>query len=473
MKILFLNRFFYPDHSATSQMLSDLAFFLSKHGHDVIVITSRLRYAEPRDQLPSFEKINGVAIYRVWTSSFGRHFLPGRTIDYLTFYLSAVWRLWRLADTNSVVVAKTDPPLVSVVAKFVVGVRKGYLVNWLQDLFPEVAIALRVRGFEGWLGRQLVKVRNSSLNHADMNVVIGDRMRDKLIREGIAPNKIQVIHNWADGMMITPMGNEGESSEALGVRSEGENSEELRVRSESEGEDSEALRVRSEGESSEVLKVRSERESSERSGVRSKQGKSEENPLRREWGLEGKFVVGYSGNLGRAHEFETIIDAAEKLNNDKEIVFLFVGSGAQVELVKQEGRIRKLGNLMFKPYQPREMLNQSLGLPDVHLVVLRPEMEGLIVPSKFYGIAAAGKPTLFIGNTKGEIAEIIKKHDAGLSIVPGDSDTLATSIRLLRKDPDKLGKMGTNARKAYDAEFDMDMSLEKWEETLKGLSCED
>ncbi len=399
-------------------MLSDLAFFLSKHGHDVIVITSRLRYADPQDQLPSFEKINGVAIHRVWTSSFGRHFLPGRAIDYFTFYLSAAWRLWRLADKNSVVVAKTDPPLISVVAWFVVGVRKGYLVNWLQDLFPEVAMALQIRGFEGWLGRWLVKIRNSSLNHANMNVAIGDKMRDKLVCEGIAPNKIHVIPNWANGSLIKPVVNEGVSNEALGVR-------------------------------------------------------SEDNPLLKEWGLEGKFIVGYSGNLGRAHEFKTIIDAAEKLNNDKDIVFLFIGGGAQVELVKQEGRKRNLDNLMFMPYQPRQMLNQSLGLPDAHLVVLRPEMEGFIVPSKFYGIAAAGKPTLFIGDTKGEIAVIIKKYEAGLSIVPGDSDTLATSIRLLRKDPDKSGKMSINARKAYDVEFDMDKSLEKWEEVLKGLSCED
>ena len=392
-------------------MLTDLAFFLSEHRHEVYVITSRLRYADPKDQLSAFENVNGINVYRVWTSRFGRHFLLGRAIDYFTFYLSAAWRLWRLVDSETIVVAKTDPPLISVIGKYVVSLRRGQLVNWLQDLFPEVAIALQVKGFRGWFGRWLIKVRNSSLNHAAINMMIGERMRDKLISEGIASSKIRVIHNWADGNAIKP------------VRSEG-------------------LRVR-----------------------------SEENPLHREWGLEGKFVVGYSGNLGRAHEFKTIIDAAEKLKNEKDIVFLFIGGGAQVELVKEEGKRRGLDNLLFKPYQPRDMLNQSLGLPDIHLVVLRPEMEGLIVPSKFYGIAAAGKPTLFIGSTKGEIAEILRKSESGMSVETGDSGSLASYIKGLKNNPDRQNRLGLNARKVFEKEFNMHIALEKCEKALLEVSC--
>ena len=399
MKLILLNRFFYPDHSATSQILSDLAFFLSKQKHEVTVITSRLRYDDLQDHLPPFEKIHGVTVYRVWTSRFGRHFLPGRAIDYFTFYLSAAWCLFRVADKNSIVIAKTDPPLISVVAGFIVGVRKTSFVNWLQDLFPEVAIALNVRGFGGLLGKWLVKIRNSSLNHADMNIVIGERMRERLISEGVETSKIQVIHNWADGTAIKPITNEN-------------------------------------------------------------------NSLREEWGLEGKFVIGYSGNLGRAHEFKTIIDAAEKLKEEGDIVFLLIGGGAQVELVKEEARKQNLNNLIFKPYQPREMLNQSLGLPDVHLVVLRPEMEGLIVPSKFYGIAAAGKPTLFIGDTQGEIAEILRSSEAGMSVGSGDGETLATNIRELKNEPDKVNFLGANARKVFEKEVDIKIALEKWKNTF-------
>ena len=135
------------------------------------VITSRLRYDAPKARLAAFENCRGVEVHRVWTSRFGRHFLPGRGIDYLAFYLSAFWRLLRLARSGDVIVAKTDPPLISVVAGWVVRIRKARLVNWLQDLFPEVAMALNMRGFRGSLGCWLVRLRNASLNRARINVV--------------------------------------------------------------------------------------------------------------------------------------------------------------------------------------------------------------------------------------------------------------------------------------------------------------
>ena len=105
MKLIFLNRFFHPDHSATSQMLSDLAIALAKGGRTVAVIASRQRYDKPMDALPAREAIDGVAIYRVWTSRFGRASLIGRAVDYATFYLAAAWRLWRLAGPGDVVIA--------------------------------------------------------------------------------------------------------------------------------------------------------------------------------------------------------------------------------------------------------------------------------------------------------------------------------------------------------------------------------
>jgi len=137
------------------------------------------------------------------------------------------------------------------------------------------------------------------------------------------------------------------------------------------------------------------------------------NALRREWGLDGRFVVGYSGNLGRAHEFATFFGAAERLCGRQDVVFLFIAAGAQREQVDEEVGRRGLGNVLFKPYQPWERLHESLSAADVHLVSLNAALEGLIVPSKFYGIAAAGRPTLFVGNTDGEIARLLREGDCG------------------------------------------------------------
>jgi len=151
-KLIFVNRFFFPDHSATSQMVSDLAFALAAAGFDVQVVTSRLRYDDPAAELPGREAIAGVQVHRVRTTRFGRHLLPGRALDYLTFYLSAAWRLFRLLRRGDVVVAKTDPPLISVPVGWVAGLRGARLVNWLQDLFPEVAAALGIRLARGTAG---------------------------------------------------------------------------------------------------------------------------------------------------------------------------------------------------------------------------------------------------------------------------------------------------------------------------------
>ena len=144
MRIIFLNRYFFPDHSATSQMLSELAFYLAESGHSVAVITSRQRYDDAAALLPASERIRGVEVHRVRTTRFGRAHLPGRAADYASFYLTAGWRLWRLARGRDVIVAKTDPPLIAVVAWLIARLRGATLVNWLQDVFPEVAERLRL-----------------------------------------------------------------------------------------------------------------------------------------------------------------------------------------------------------------------------------------------------------------------------------------------------------------------------------------
>ena len=144
-RVVFVNRYFHPDHSATSQMLSDLAFHLAARGWDVEVVTSRQRYDDARRSLPSRETVRGVDVRRVWSTRFGRGFLPGRALDYATFYVSAFFALLRRGGRDTTIVALTDPPLISVVAALAAMLRGATLINWTQDLFPEVAEALGMR----------------------------------------------------------------------------------------------------------------------------------------------------------------------------------------------------------------------------------------------------------------------------------------------------------------------------------------
>ena len=201
-----MNRFFYPDHSATSELLSDLAFTLSRRGLEVAVITSRLRYDEPDRLLPPHESIDGVEVWRTWTTRQGRQLLLGRLLDYASFYLAAGWRLWRVTRRGNVVVSKTDPPLLSVVAACITWLRGAKLINWHQDIFPELAEALDFGGPIGRAGFALLRLpRNWSLRRARFNVVVGNTMAERMRQFGVPAESIRQISNWADGERIRPI----------------------------------------------------------------------------------------------------------------------------------------------------------------------------------------------------------------------------------------------------------------------------
>lgn len=399
MRVTFVNRYFHPDHSATAQLLSDLAFALAARGDAVTVVTSGQIYDDPSAQLPARETVRGVGIVRVGGTRFGRGSLAGRASDYASFVLGARRALKRLVEPGDVVVCKTDPPLLGAFLGRTIRARGGLLVQWLQDLFPEVAAALGV-------GRRLPmahllfqRQRDASLRRSAAIVAIGERMRTKVLVRGAPPAATHVISNWTDCRAIAPVAPEA-------------------------------------------------------------------NALRREWGLDGKFVVGYSGNLGRVHQLDGLLEAASLLADRREIVFLFVGAGVQREYLAHEARIRGLVNMQFKPYQPRENLAQSLSVPDVHVVSLRPALEGLVVPSKVYGAMAAGRAVLNLGAPDGEVAELVARCACGVTCDAGDGVAIAAAISRLCAERDETRAMGARAR-AASVELDREVAIGAWVAVLE------
>jgi colanic acid biosynthesis glycosyl transferase WcaI len=195
-----------------------------------------------------------------------------------------------------------------------------------------------------------------------------------------------------------------------------------------------------------------------------------ENPLRQAWGLQGKFVCGYSGNLGRAHEFDTVLAAAELLRDNPRIVFLMIGGGKRFDELARAVKERALASsFRFMPYQERKMLSRSLGAPDLHWLSLKPELEGLIVPSKFYGIAAAGKPMIVIADRNGELAQLVQEHGCGVVIEPGDAGALVGALWRLSNEPGTITEMGIRARKMLDAHFTRQKAFERWYSLLDQL----
>jgi colanic acid biosynthesis glycosyl transferase WcaI len=199
----------------------------------------------------------------------------------------------------------------------------------------------------------------------------------------------------------------------------------------------------------------------------------EENLLRREWQLDGKFVIAYSGNLGRSHEFDTVLAAAEILRDEPRLIFLFIGAGTKLrELVTRVSERSLDARFRFLPYQDRAVLRHSLGAADMHLVSLKPELEGLIVPSKFYGIAAAGRATIAITAMEGEIARLVRRHECGIVVEPGQGAMLAEILRNLMNDRDRVEAMGQRARAMLEKHFARRRAFARWHDIIEGITTE-
>jgi glycosyltransferase involved in cell wall biosynthesis len=398
-KVLFVNRYFYPDQSATSQLLTDLSRALSEARFEVHVICSRQCYDDPSAHLPSKESIGSIEVHRIWTSRFGRDRLLGRALDYATFYCTSWFAMLRLLQKGDTVIAETDPPLMSIVAMLAAKLKGARLINWLQDIFPEVATSLGANPLPPPLDALLRRWRNASLRFARINIVLGERMCDQLRNLGIPAQRIQIIENWAERDRAIPTPVRGS-----------------------------ALRLR--------------------------------------LGLGDKFVVGYSGNLGRAHEFMTLLRAAESLRTQADMVFLMIGGGSGMAQLAEAVQARDLRNFLFLPYQPRDALADALAAADVHWVSLLPALEGFIVPSKFYGILAAARPVIFIGDLDGELAREIKSSGCGATVAVADVAELTRLLGAWKSDSIARDDMGQLGYRRYREHYCAQRAFEQWIEIL-------
>jgi colanic acid biosynthesis glycosyl transferase WcaI len=194
--------------------------------------------------------------------------------------------------------------------------------------------------------------------------------------------------------------------------------------------------------------------------------------LRAEWGLGDRFIVEYSGNMGRAHEFDTILGAAQRLRDESDVVFVFVGDGHALAAIRARTADLALPNVVIKPPQPRARLAEVLGLGDVHLISLQPALEGLVVPSKYYGILAAGRPVLYVGDRDADLAREVVNCQCGHVVAPGEANELAAYIRDLRDDDARRQRMGECARALLDARYTQRMALRRWSELISALAPE-
>jgi glycosyltransferase involved in cell wall biosynthesis len=173
-----------------------------------------------------------------------------------------------------------------------------------------------------------------------------------------------------------------------------------------------------------------------------------DNAFAREHGLHDRFVLMHSGNVGMSQNLDVLVAAAARLTSKHRLVVAIVGDGARRETLAREVANRGLTNVQFFPYTAKDRLHESFAAADAFLVALKPGIEGYIVPSKVYGILAAGRPYIAALDPSAEPAAIVREYGCGLLAAPGDPDALAAAIAAMYDDPSGTRLMGQRARAA-------------------------
>ena len=394
MKVTFVNRFFPPDISATSQLLGELVEDLLRMGVNIRVITSNSSYLGGRLSDTDVYNSENLKIIRISSTSFGRKNILSRYIDFFSFLLLGSARLFM--DDSDITVLFTDPPMISNIGAMNSLIKGKKYIIVLQDFFPYTAERV------GFLKNRLlfsILHKNTSyvLKKAGAIVSLSENMADFICSLGVPGDRVRVIHNWADGERIFPI-------------------------------------------------------------------KKEESKFYNSSDLQNKFVVLYSGNMGVPHEFSTIIDVAErvqKLGIDN-IIFLFVGDGVKRQEVERVVREREINNVRFLNYFPKEDLRDSLALADVHLITQIESVVGVNMPSKLYGCMASGRPIIYIGSMKSDVARIIREADCGFPFGVGDVNGVYNAILKLMNDRDLTKNLGENARKYFIDNYDRKIAANKY-----------
>ncbi|HVJ67863.1 MAG TPA: glycosyltransferase family 4 protein [Caulifigura sp.] len=368
IRVLFINRSYWPDTEATGQLLTELAEDLCASGEfDVHVLCGQPNHISiTTDVDAEATSHNGVTVHRARHLQFAKRSMIGKLMNLISFTLAA-WRLSGRIPKPDIVVTETDPFFLGFLGRRIQKHRGSRFVAYLQDIYPDIAVACG-KAREGFLIRRLRAWLFAAYAAADRVVVLSRDMKERCIKNGVSADRIEIIPNWSDVTSLYPV--------------------------------------------------------------------KANNAFRREHHLEGKFVVMYSGNMGVPHLLMPVIEVAARLADDPNIVFYFVGGGVQKEPLQAAAKQHGLANIRFLPYQPKATLSHSLSAADIQIVSVKPGVISCLMPSKVYGILAAGCPVLSIAPPHSELGELIVTSRFGQVCDPESKtlvDDLTQAIRAIRQ----------------------------------------
>ncbi|MBX7223625.1 MAG: glycosyltransferase family 4 protein [Blastocatellia bacterium] len=347
--------------------------------------------------LSAFEVHQGVPIHRVWSTGFDKRNLVGRALNLGSFLLAATMRLLFTRRKPDLLFI-TNAPLLGFIGRIVHFFRGQKYICEVEDVYPDLAVQLGL--FKpGSLPEKLWDALNrQAYGHGSALVTLGKRM------EALVVGKLPANVAAQLPQVIIPSWADGEAIKPIA---------------------------------------------------------KDQNPFAEKHGFRQHLTVLYSGNLGLAHDLETLIDAAQELRCEP-VLFVFIGEGGKKKILQEMVTRMGLENVRFLPYQPIEELPFSLTSADLSVVTMEAGVEGMIIPSKIYGTLAAGQAVLGLVREGSEIADILQEFQCGVTIPPKDKEAVVRLLRECLANPNRLDEMKKNARRCFDGHFRKELAMDKY-----------
>ncbi len=415
-KLLLYANYFAPELAALAQIYTDLCRGL-KDTHEITVICAIPCYTGAIEdrylKAPyTFEEFEGIHVVRVKVPRFDKQNKWSRVRHISAYFWRSIGATFRIGPQD-VVMASSQPPILGGLLG-VVGkfVLGARMIYNIQDFNPEQIQAVRYAGNTALL-RILMALDKFSCKRADLVAVVGEDMRQTLSeRFARHPSVPQtaVIHNWIDESKIVPLPPEHEKVAAF----------------------------------------------------------------RRRYGLEGKFVVMYSGNVGLFYDLDNLIEVMGAFPDDA-VRFAIVGDGARKPHLVERCAEAGYHNVVFIPYQEQADLVYSLNAADLHWCVNAKGIKGVSCPSKLYGILAVGKPMIGVLESGTEARRIVETSGCGMVCAPGDYDAIAKLLsRMTASDMrQEVRKMGARGRTYLDMHLTKDDAIDRYRSAIEALTVRD
>lgn len=385
-----------PDPAAVGQHLADVAEEMVRRGWSVAVYTASRGYDDPNLRYASRERRQGVDVRRLSLSSFGKRSLAVRLLAQLLFLAQVLPRLL-LCRRLSCLLVSTSPPFAGFFGAVVAAIRRAPLVWWVMDVNPDQLVSVGRISATSWLVTAFDWMNRQSLRAARQVIVLDQHMKAVIQRKASATVTMAVIPPWAGA----------EEAGNLAVADD-----------------------------------------------------PETNMLRRQLGCGSRVVVMYSGNHAITSPLGTLLEAIRCLGDTTEFAFVFIGGGsgkADVEKLIAEYPELPVHSL---PYQPRELLGDSLAAADVHVVSLADYAVGLVHPCKLYGAMAVGRAVIALAPAGSYLGAIVDRHGIGWRVSHGDvAGMIAVLQEISRAGRTRLRQIGTLAREVAASEFSKTRSV--------------